>query len=54
MRVSVCNERLKAKTGRSTRLSYTGLLGELENLKIETILIDESFECVMERVEIFC
>ena len=27
----------------STRLGYTGLLGELEHLKIETRLIDEMF-----------
>ena len=41
------NERLKAKTDGSTRLTYTGLRGELEHLKIETRLIGESFECVM-------
>ncbi len=41
-----CNERLKAKTDGSTRLTYTGLSEELENLKIETRLIGESFECV--------
>ena len=29
------------------RLAYTGLRGELEHLKIETRLTDESFECVM-------
>ena len=42
-----CNERLKAKTDGSTRLTYTELRGELEHLKIETRLIGESFECVM-------
>ena len=39
--------RLKAKTDGSKCLTYTGLLGELEHLKIETRLIDEIFECVM-------
>ena len=42
-----CDERLKAKTDVSSRLTYTGLCGELEHLKKETRLIDESFECVM-------
>ena len=42
------NERLKGKTDGSMIHSYrTGLCGELEHLKIETRLIDESFECVM-------
>ena len=41
-----CNERIKAKTG-SKRLTYTGLRGELEHLKIETKFIGESFGCVM-------
>ena len=31
----------------STRLTYTGLGGELEHLKIETRLIDEMLESVM-------
>ncbi len=31
-----CDERLKAKVERSTRLTYTGLCGELEHLQIET------------------
>jgi len=31
----------------STRLAYTGLLGGLEHLKIETRLIDEKFASVM-------
>jgi hypothetical protein len=31
----------------STRLAYTGLLGELEHLKIKTRLIDEKFASVM-------
>ncbi len=42
-----CDERLKTKTEESTRLTYTGLLGELEHLKIETRLIDEMFASVM-------
>jgi hypothetical protein len=39
--------RLKTKTEESTCLTYTGLLGELEHLKIETSLIDEMFVSVM-------
>ncbi len=35
-----CNERLKVKTEGSTRLTYTGLCGGLEHLKIVTRLID--------------
>ncbi len=42
-----CDERLKTKDEESTRLAYTGLLGELEHLKIETRLIDEMFSSVM-------
>jgi hypothetical protein len=42
-----CDERLKTKAQESTRLTYTGLLGELEHLKIETRLIDEKFASVM-------
>ena len=41
------NERRKAKTDGSMCLVYTGLCGELEQLTIETMLIGESFECVM-------
>ncbi len=37
----------KPKTDASAGLRYTGLVGELEHLKIETRLIDETFECVM-------
>jgi hypothetical protein len=33
-----CDERLKTKDEESTRLVYTGFLGELEHLKIETRL----------------
>jgi hypothetical protein len=41
------DERLKPKAEESTRLAYTGLLGELEHLKIDTRLIDEKFARVM-------
>ena len=37
----------KTKIEESTRLTYTGLLGELEHPKIETRLIDEKFASVM-------
>ncbi len=43
----LCDERLKTKAEESTRLTFTGLLGELEHLKIETRLIDEMFPSVM-------
>ena len=36
-----CDERLKTKAEVSTRFVYTGLLGGLEHLKIETRSIDE-------------
>jgi hypothetical protein len=42
-----CDERLKTKPKESTNLAYTGLIGELENPKIETRLIDEMFTSVM-------
>jgi len=42
-----CDERLKTKAEGSTRLEYTGLLGGLEHLKIETRLIDERLVSVM-------
>ncbi len=42
-----CDERLKTKTEKSKRLTYTGLHGELEHLKIMTRLIDEMFASVM-------
>jgi hypothetical protein len=41
------DERLKTKVEESTRLTYTGLLGELGHLKIKTRLIDEKFASVM-------
>jgi hypothetical protein len=37
----------KTKFEESTLLAYTGLLGELEHLKIKTRLIDENFASVM-------
>jgi hypothetical protein len=42
-----CDVRLKPKGEESTYLTYTGLLGELEHLKIETRLINEKFASVM-------
>ncbi len=42
-----CDERLKTKAKGSTHLAYTGLLVELEHLKIETTLIDDMFVSVM-------
>jgi hypothetical protein len=42
-----CDERLKTKDEESTRLTYTGFLGELEHLKIETRLTDEMFTSAM-------
>jgi hypothetical protein len=35
-----------SETEGSTRRTYTGLIGGLEHLKIETRLIDERFVCV--------
>jgi hypothetical protein len=42
-----CDERLQTKAKEFTRLTYTGLLGGLEHLQIETRLIDEKFAGVM-------
>ncbi len=42
-----CDERLRTKTKRFTRLSYTGLVVELEHLKIKTRLTNEKFASVM-------
>ena len=36
-----CNERLQTKVKEFTRLGYTGFLGGLKHLKIETRLINE-------------
>jgi hypothetical protein len=47
-----CDERLKPKAERSTRLAYTGFRGGLEHLKIETRLIDERLASVMGECEI--
>jgi hypothetical protein len=38
-----CDERLKPKVEESTHLVYTGLIRELEHLKIKTRSIDEKF-----------
>ncbi len=40
------DERLKTKPEKSTRLTYIGLLGELEHPKIKTRLINEYIEIV--------
>jgi hypothetical protein len=45
--VSVWWKTKNKKSEKSTRLTYTWLLGELERLKIETRLIDEMFASVM-------
>ena len=42
-----CDERLKTKNEKTTRLGHTGLVVELEHLKIKTRLIDGMFESVM-------
>jgi len=42
-----CDERLQTKVKEFTHLTYTGLLGGLEHLKIETRLIDEKFAKTM-------
>jgi hypothetical protein len=42
-----CDERLQTKAKEFTRLTYTGLLGGLEHLQMETRLIDEKFAGVM-------
>jgi hypothetical protein len=41
-----CDERLQTKTKRFTRRSYTGLVVELEHLKIKTRLTNEKFASV--------
>jgi len=46
-----CYERLQTKTKEFTRLAYTGLVVELEHLKIETRLIDEMCVNVMGECE---
>ena len=42
-----CDARLQTKAKEFTRLTYTGLLGGLEHLKIETRLIDEKIANAM-------
>ena len=42
-----CDERLQTKTKEFTLLTYTGLVVELEHLKIETRLTDEKFANTM-------
>ncbi len=42
-----CDARLQTKTMEFTLLVYTGLVVELEHLKIETRLIDEKFANAM-------
>ncbi len=46
------DERLKTKTEESTHLTDTGLVVELEHLKIKTRLIDEKFSSVRGECEI--
>ena len=46
-----CDERLQTKTKRFRRLPYTGLVLELEHLKIETRLISERFANAMGECE---
>ena len=46
-----CDERLQTKTKRFTRLPYTGLVLELEHLKLETRLINERFANAMGECE---
>ncbi len=41
-----CDERLKTKVEESTRLTHTGLIGELEHLKIKMRLMNEKFVSV--------
>ena len=42
-----CDERVKAKAERSTRLAYTVLCGGLGHLRMETRLTDERFASAM-------
>jgi hypothetical protein len=46
-----CDERIQTKTKKFTRLPYTGLVLELEHLKIETRLISERFPNTMGECE---
>jgi hypothetical protein len=47
-----CDEILRTKTKRFTRLSYTGLVVEVEHLKIKTRLTNEKFPSVKGECEI--
>ncbi len=47
-----CDERLQTKTKRFMRLSYTGLVVELEHLKIKTRLTNDKFANVKGEYEI--
>ncbi len=47
-----CDERLQTKTKRFTRLSYTGLVMELEHLTTKTRLTNEKFASVKGECEI--
>jgi hypothetical protein len=46
-----CDERLQSKIKEFTRLPYTGLVLELEHLKIETRIISERFANAMGECE---
>ena len=46
-----CDERLQTKSKEFTRLPYTGLVLELEHVKIEPRLINESFANTMGECE---
>jgi hypothetical protein len=52
MSVGVMNLSLKGKPEGSTRLTYTGLRGGLEHLKVETRLRGERFESLKGECEI--
>ncbi len=47
-----CDERLQTKTKEFTRLTHTGLVVELEHLKIKTGLTNEKFTSVKCECEI--
>ena len=46
-----CDERLQTKTKEFTGLTYTGLVVELEHLKIKTMLTNEKFESLKFRCD---
>jgi hypothetical protein len=47
-----CDERLQTKAKEFTCLVYTGLLGGLEHLKIETSLINEKIVNALQRIAV--